>query len=379
MCIDAIELRIVALPLVTPFVAAHGTTTTRTAVIVRVLGPDGEGWGECAALPEPTYTEEYVDGAFAILREDLGPRLLNAGSISPEDLRDLFASVDGHPMARAALELALLDAQCVQQQRTLAHRFSDGARRSVPAGIAVGLLSSPAETATEATRRAAEGYKRIKLKIDPGRDIDVVRAVREAVGPEIDLMVDANGSYCLRDSDLLTQLDAFGLTCIEQPLAPTAHDDPGSLAAHAELATRLATPICLDESLVSVERTEQALSMGACSVVCVKAPRYGGWLDAIDVLELCERNGADAWIGGMLDTGIGRLANIALAAHPAATLVGDISATNRFFTEDICAPIHLRRSADGGNIEVPESAGFASALDSASLDRLTIHSETLRN
>jgi o-succinylbenzoate synthase len=377
MCIDAIELRIVALPLVTPFVAAHGTTTTRTAVIVRVLGPDGEGWGECAALPEPTYTDEYVDGAFAMLRDDLGPRLLAAGPVSSSDLRTLFAPVLGHPMACAALELALLDAECARQQRSLAHRFSPEARRSVPAGVAIGLLRSPAETAVEASRRVAEGYQRLKLKIEPGRDLEVVRAVRDAIGPEIDLMVDANGAYSASDTDLLAQLDAFALTCIEQPLAHTHHDDPGGLVAHGALATRIATPICLDESLTSLERTEQALALGACSVVCVKAPRYGSWLEAIEVLELCHRVGADAWIGGMLDTGIGRLANIALAAHPAATLIGDISATNRFFTEDICSAIALTGEPGAGTVAVSEAVGFRDALDLEVLDRLSVAKATV--
>jgi len=377
--INAIELRIVALPLLTPFVANHGTTSTRTAVIVRVLGPEVEGWGECAALPEPTYTEEYVDGAFAVLREDLGPRLLVAGATSATGVRDLFAPVSGHPMARAALELALLDAQCAIDGQPLSQRFSVDARHSVPAGVAIGLLPSPDATAAEAASRVAEGYQRLKLKIEPGHDIDVLRAVRHAIGPDIALMVDANGSYGIDDADQLGRLDEFALTCIEQPLSPTSADDPGGLAAHATLATRIATPICLDESLISIERTKQALTTGACSVVCVKAPRYGSWLDAVEVLDLCRRVGAEAWVGGMLDTGIGRLANIALAAHPAATLTGDISATGRFFAEDICGPIEVTGPAGAGTIAVPTAIGFSTAIDRQSLDQLTIRAETLRN
>jgi O-succinylbenzoate synthase len=380
MRIDAIELRIVALPLVTPFVAAHGTTSVRTAVITRVLGPDGEGWGECAALPEPTYTDEYVDGAFAVLRDDLGPRLLAAGAdgITAAGVRELFGSVIDHPMARASLELALLDAECTATGVDLAHRFSAGARSPVPAGVAIGLLGSPGATATAAADRVAEGYQRIKLKIEPGRDLEILRSVREAIGPGIDLMADANGSYTLEDTALLTGLDEFGLTCIEQPLTTGGADDPGGLRAHAALATRIATPICLDESLVSMDRTEAALSMGACSVVCVKAPRFGTWLGAIEVLELCQRSGVDAWIGGMLDTGLGRLANLALAAHPAATLTGDISATARFFTADICAPVTIDGGPGAGTIAVPDHAGFISALDHGSLERHTIAITTVR-
>lgn len=380
MRIDAIELRIIALPMVTPFVAAHGTTSTRTAVLTRVLGPDGEGWGDCAALPEPTYTDEYVDGAFAALHDDLGPRLLAVGSsgVTATGVRDLFAADIDQPMARAALELAVLDADCTATGVDLAHRFSAGARSSVPAGVAIGLLGSSEATAIEATARVAEGYQRIKLKIEPGRDLEVVRAVRDAIGTGIDLVVDANGAYTLEDSAHLAGLDEFGLTCIEQPLAIGTPDDPGGLDAHRALATRIATPICLDESLTSITRTEQALSMGACSVVCVKAPRYGSWLDAVEVLELCHRNRVGAWVGGMLDTGIGRLANIALAAHPGATATGDISATHRFFTTDICSPVTIDGGPGAGTIAVPTTAGFLGALDHASLVDHTIRLATIR-
>ncbi len=382
MRIDAIELRIVALPLVAPFVASHGTITTRTAVTVRLLGPDAEGWGDCAALPEPTYTSEYVDGAFAMLRDDLGPRLLDAGAtadgISSTELRALLAPVGDAPMARAALELALLDAECGIAGESLAHRFSPDARPSVPAGVAIGLLDSPGATAIEAAERVAEGYRRLKLKIEPGRDLEVLRAVRGVIGTDIDLMVDANGAYTLDDASHLAELDAFGLTCIEQPLATGGAEDPGGLQAHAALATRLATPICLDESLTSMARTELALQMGACSVVCVKAPRHGSWLEAVEVLELCHRNGVDAWVGGMLDTGIGRLANIALAAHPAATRTGDISATDRFFTSDICASVGIDGGAGAGSIAVPEDHGFLGAIDRAAMDQHTISLTTIR-
>lgn len=370
--IDAIELRIVALPLIEPFVAAHGTTTVRTAVILRLLGPDGEGWGDCAALPEATYTEESVDGAFAVLRDELGPRLLAADAITAAGVRALFGSVRGQPMARASIELALLDAECTRDGRSLATRFSEAPRPMVPAGVAIGLLDSPDRTAAAALARVAEGYGRIKVKIAPGRDVEVVRAVRAAVGPDIEVMVDANGSYTLDDTARLAELDEFGLTSIEQPLAAD------SLADHAALALRITTPICLDESLTSVARTVEAVELGACSVVCVKAPRFGSWLDAAEVLDHCARMGVDAWIGGMLDTGLGRLANLALAAHPAATLTGDLSATARFFTEDICAEVVIDGGPGAGVIAVPTAAGFAAALDPAGLDRHTITTTTLR-
>ena len=374
--IATVELRIVALPLVAPFVASHGSVTTRTAVIVRVLGNDSEGWGECAALPEPTYTSEYVDGAFAVLRDELAPGLVRAasgGGFDANEVHRLFASHADHPMARAAIELALLDAECAAAGQSLARRFTaadPGPAKTVPAGVALGLMDTAEATSGVAAALVAEGYQRIKMKIEPGRDIEFVRAVRSTIGTDVELMVDANGAYILDDAALLARLDEFDLSCIEQPLT---EDGPDDLELHAALATRIETPICLDESLTSIERTQRAIDIGACSVVCVKAPRYGSWLDAVTVLDHCHEHGVDAWVGGMLDTGIGRRANIALAAHPGATRIGDISASARFFTEDICTPVTLH----AGVIDVPMAAGFASSIDHAALERLTIASTTI--
>ena len=385
MRIDEVELRVVALPLRTPFAAAHGTVDVRTAVLVRVLGPDGEGWGECAALPEPTYTSEFTDGALLALRDHLVPRLFAAAAtestgLSAADVAAALAGVVGHPMAKAALELALLDAEGRRSGTPLARLLfphEPGPAARVPAGVAVGLLPSPDAVAAEVTARVAEGYGRVKLKIAPGHDLDHLRAARDAGGPELVLVADANGAYRLdgepgaaADARRLEALDepGLGLACVEQPLPA---DD---LLGHAELARRLTTPICLDESLTSVALTQQALDLGACSVVCVKAPRYGSWLAAAAVLDHCQGNGVTAWVGGMLDTGIGRLANLALAAHPGATLPGDLSATARFFTDDVTAPVVL----EGAGIAVPIGPGLGAAVDGGALERLTVSVERLR-
>jgi len=374
MRIEAVELRIIALPLVAPFVAAHGTVTTRTAVIIRCLGPDQEGWGECAALPEPTYSAEYVDGAFLALQEILVPRLLDTdGNVEATDLPELFADVTGHPMARTAVELALLDAEGRQRSLSLARMLAPrppGPASAVAAGVALGLMESPEALATEAVTRVAEGYRRLKIKIEPGRDIDHARAVRSAIGPEIELSVDANGAYRLDDARHLAELDDLGLAYIEQPLPA---DD---LLDHAELAQRLSTPICLDESLTSATVTREALDMGACSIVCVKAPRYGSWLEAAAVLDHCAGLGIDAWVGGMLDCGLGRAANIALAAHPGASLTGDIAATSRFFSEDITEPVLVDPTT--ASIAVPDHAGLGVDVDLDAVDRLTIRCDTMR-
>ena len=376
MHVEAIELRVIALPMVSPFAASHGTVSTRTAVIVRMLGGDDEGWGECAALPEPTYTEEYVDGAYLALQELLVPRLFAAqGPITSTDLPSLFVDIAGHPMAKASIELALLDAQGRRASTSLSKLFAPhppGPSSVVPAGVAIGLVETPEALAAEVSNRVAEGYGRIKIKIAPGRDIEFVRAAREAAGNAIELSVDANGAYSLDDAKTLNELDVFALAYIEQPLAA---DD---LLDHAELAQRISTPVCLDESLTSAVVTREALDMGACSVVCVKAPRYGSWLEATSILDHCAGLGIDAWVGGMLDCGIGRAANIALAAHPGATLTGDIAATSRFFTEDICAPFNVSGLRGNGTIAVPVEPGLGIAIDSGALSKLTIRIDIMR-
>jgi len=376
MHVEAVELRVVALPMIAPFIAAHGTVSSRTAVLVRILGNEDEGWGECAALPEPTYSEEFVDGAYLALQELLVPRLLaTAGTLTATNLGSAFADVIGHPMAKASIELALLDAQGRRDSIALAQILaphSPGPSQHVPAGVAIGLLATPEDLAAEVSTRVAEGYGRIKIKIARGRDIDFIRAARDAVGVQIELSVDANGAYTLDDAKMLAELADFDLAYIEQPLAA---DD---LLNHAELARRISTRICLDESLTSATVTREALDMGACSVVCVKAPRYGSWVEAASVLDHCAGVGIDAWVGGMLDCGIGRAANIALAAHPGASLTGDIAATDRFFTEDVCAPFVLSGPSGGGTIAVPTEPGLGVSIDAATLSKLTLRSTIMR-
>ena len=377
--IDAVEVRVVALPMVEPFVAAHGTVDRRTLVLVRVIGPEGEGWGECAALPEPTYSPEFVEGARVTIVEELAPRLLRVhGPVSTQSLDAAFADVVGNPMARAAVEMALLDAQGRRSGTALATLLSPrapGPRERVPAGIALGLHDAPDALATTVRTRIDEGYRRIKVKIAPGRDVDFVRAARDAAGPDVVLLADANGAYrwdgppgASDDARGLVALDPFGLAAIEQPLPP---DD---LLDSAELARRLATPISLDESIGSPTLVREALDMGACSVVCVKAPALGSWRAAADVLDHCAGLGIDAYVGGMLDGGIGRAATIALAAHPGASLAGDVSATARFFTDDVCAPIEVV----DGSISVPTGAGLGVEVDLDAVGRLQIRSTTVR-
>ncbi len=383
MRIDAVELRVVALPMVAPFVAGHGSVDVRTSVVVHLVGPDGEGWGECAALPDPTYTAEFTDAALLVLRDHLAPRLLAAAAdrsdgLAADELAAALDDVVGHPMAKAALELALLDAEGRAAGTPLARRLfphPPGPAQAVPAGAVVGLAGSTDAVVAQVVDRVAQGYGRVKLKVAPGRDVGLVQAVRAAVGPEVVLVADANGAYRLDgepgapdDARLLADLDELGLACLEQPLAA---DD---LLGHAELARRITTPICLDESLTTVADTEQALDMGACSVVCVKAPRYRSWLAAADVLDRCAGNGVAAWVGGMLDAGIGRHANVALAAHPGATVAGDIGDGRLTFTDDVTAPVEV----GGGGVRVPDGPGIGVDVDPDALERLTVSTHTVR-
>ncbi|MCD9625152.1 o-succinylbenzoate synthase [Rhabdothermincola salaria] len=384
MRIDTVELRVVALPMPSPFESAHGTVGERSLVLVRVVGPEGEGWGECGALPRPTYTDEFVDQAVLVLRDHLAPRLLDAarsGGVAGSDVDAILSDVVGHPMAKAALELAVLDAEGRRDGRALVDRLVADrtlARPEVSGGVAVGLHDTTAALVDEVVAHVGAGYGRVKLKIAPGRDEERVRAVRDAVNDALELVVDANGAYRLDgapgdvdDARGLTWLADYGVGHVEQPLAA---DD---LLGHAALAQQLDTPICLDESLTTERATRDALELGACSVVCVKAPRYGSWLAAARVLDRCEAAGVPAWVGGMLDGGLGRAANLALAAHPAATVTGDISGTARFFTDDVTPFLEPLARTRGGHLRfsVPSAPGIGASVDPAALARLTRHHE----
>lgn len=350
MDIDAIELRRVSLPLVAPFRTAHGTETRRDLLLVRVRGASGEGWGECAALAEPTYTPEYVDGAHDVTRRHLVPRLLAAardgGLRDPGDVAGVLGPVQGHRMAKAAVEMAVLDLDLRTRGVTLAAHLG-AVRDAVDAGVAVGILPSLDALVATVAAHVAEGYRRVKLKIEPGFDVEPVRAVRAAF-PGLALQVDANGAYTTGDADHLAQLDDFDLLLIEEPLAGR------DLRGHAELATRLRTPICLDESIESAADAVAAIESGACAVVNVKAGRVGGYLEARRVHDVCRERGVPVWCGGMLESGLARAANVALAALPGFTLPGDLSASARWFAEDLTEPFVL----DDGRLRVPTTPGI---------------------
>jgi O-succinylbenzoate synthase len=364
--IESMELRRVALPLVTPFRTSFGTQQQRDILLVRVETDRGEGWGECVALPEPAYSDEYVDGAQQVLRDHLAPRVFAAGDFAAADLARLLAPVKGHPMAKAALELAVLDAELRADGVALGARLGS-VRAEVDCGVSVGMFPL-ADLLDQVDGYVDAGYRRVKLKIEPGFDVEPVRAVRER-HPEVALQVDANTAYTVADADHLAALDPFDLLLIEQPLP---EDD---LLGHAEVARRVSTPICLDESITSARVAEQAIVLGACSIVNIKAGRVGGYLEAVRVHDVCAAKAVPVWCGGMLETGIGRAANVALAALPGFTLPGDTSASDRYYARDVITdPFTL---ADG-RLRVPTAPGLGVTVDCDYVDAITTAVEVVR-
>ncbi|MGD1012235.1 MAG: o-succinylbenzoate synthase [Acidimicrobiales bacterium] len=366
MNIQAIELRLVHLPLRAPFRSPLGSEAARDAIVVRVGSDRGEGWGECVAGADPLYSSEYVDSAWLTMRRYLAPKLLATADLSATDVPRLLGEVKGHRMAKAALEMGVLDAQ-LQLLGVSFAEFLGGVRDTVAPGVVVGITSSLAELLDTVAEHVHQGYARVKLKIEPGWDLVPVAAVRERFGSDLRLQVDANCSYERADMELLARLEEFSLALIEQPFGS---DD---LLSHAELARRIATPVCLDESIVSAKSAANAIALGACSVVNIKPGRVGGYLEARAVHDLCQSMDVPVWCGGMLETGLGRAANLALASLPGFTLPGDISATDRYFDEDITAPFVLQ----DGTIAVPRAPGLGVEVRHDVLDAHTNRLEAI--
>lgn len=360
MKIEAVELIRAAMPLVSPFRTSFGTQTTRDVLLIHVKGPDADGWGECVAMNEPLYSSEYVGGAEDVIERFLLPRLWGGAEVTAEQVAVRLEAVKGHPMAKASLEMAILDAELNARGESLAAHLGAVAV-TVPSGVSVGITGSVAELLDVVGGYLDDGYVRVKLKIEPGWDIEAVRAVRERFGDDLLLQVDANTAYTLADARHLAKLDAFDLLLIEQPLP---EDD---VAGHAELARIVRTPICLDESITSAAAAADAVSRGACSIVNIKAGRVGGYLEARRVHDVCAAHGVPVWCGGMLETGLGRAANIALAAMPGFTLPGDISASDRYWRTDITAPFVL----EDGHLRVPTGPGLGVRPDPDALAEVT--------
>ncbi|EHR51343.1 o-succinylbenzoic acid synthetase [Saccharomonospora marina XMU15] len=364
MKLTAVELRRIRMPLVAPFRTSFGTQTTREVLLVRVVTDEAQGWGECVAMAEPLYSSEYVWAAADVLGRFLVPALAALPRLDAAAVAPALAPLKGHRMAKAALELAVLDAELREQGRPLARELG-AVRDSVPCGVSVGIMDSIGELLDTVGGFLEAGYLRIKLKIQPGWDIEPVRAVRERFGDDVLLQVDANTAYTPADARTLAGLDPFGLLLIEQPLE---EDD---VLGHAELAKVVTTPICLDESIVSARAAADAIRLGACRVVNVKPGRVGGYLEARRIHDVCAAHGVPVWCGGMLETGLGRAANVALAALPGFVLPGDTSASDRYYRTDITAPFVL---ADG-HLPVPTGPGLGVEPLAGELEAVTVSSE----
>ncbi|KJL42877.1 MULTISPECIES: o-succinylbenzoate synthase [Microbacterium] len=364
--LEGFELRVLHLPLVAPFTTSFGTETVREVIVVRALTADGDGWGEIVTQADPLYSSEYTQGAWDVALRFLAPALLDRGRLAPEEVAGVLEPFKGHRMAKAGLELAVLDAALRAEGRSFAE-YAGAVRDRVPSGVSVGIQGDPAALVETVRGYLDEGYVRIKIKIKPGRDVGDTAAVRDAFGA-IPLQVDANSAFTMADADTLAELDRFDLLLIEQPLQ---EDD---LVDHATLARRLRTPICLDESIVSDKAAADALALGSASVINIKAGRVGGYLEAVRIHDRCVEAGVPVWCGGMLETGIGRAANAALAALPGFTLPGDVSASSRFYTRDIVTePAVL----EDGHVRVPIGHGLGVDIDPVALEDFTVARETL--
>lgn len=373
MKITGIELRLVDLPLVAPFRTSFGVERSRNALLVRVVTADAEGWGECVAIDDPVYSSEYVAGAVDVLRRFFVPAIMAAGGeATATEVGPRLAKFKGHRMAKAALETAVLDAELRGAGVSLSEHLG-GVRASVEVGVSVGIPVGSGtsgrigELLDTVAGHLDEGYRRIKLKIAPGWDIEPVRAVRARFGDDLVLQVDANTAYGPTDLRHLTRLDPFDLLLIEQPF------DEEDLRTHARLREISTTPVCLDESILSARGAVDALMIGACDIVNIKPGRVGGYVEARRIHDVCAAHGIPVWCGGMLETGIGRAANLALAALPGFTLPGDISSSARYFHRDITEPF----VADGDLMRVPTGPGIGVDPDPRALADLTTWSEWL--
>jgi O-succinylbenzoate synthase len=366
--LDALELRLVRLPLLEPFVVSFGRMETRLVFLLRLEAEAQSGWGECVAWEAPLYSYETVGTALHVIREYLAPSILGSEIDDLAHLAARLGAFRGHPMAKAGIELAFVDLVARLRGEPIA-RVIGGTRRTVEVGVSLGIQPTVDALDERVCRFLELGYRRIKLKIKPGADVSVVEEIRRR-HPRILLSVDANAAYTPADAALLRQLDAYDLLMIEQPLA---HDD---LVDHAALQRSLRTSICLDESITSHDRARQALEIGACRIVNMKVGRVGGYNEALRIHALCLERGAPLWCGGMLESGIGRAHNVALASLAGFTQPGDISGSRRYFERDVIVP-PVEVAADG-TVAVPTSAGLGFEVDLPFLESRTEAVERLR-
>ena len=371
LVVDRIVLRELRLALREPFRISSGIVSERRIFLLELHDADGAStWAECVAGEHPNYSPETIDTAWYAIEQWVAPRVLGARFDGPESVHSaLQRDFRGHQMAKAAVEMGCWALAATAEGVPLAERLG-GTRARVPTGISLGIQKTPEALVERAKAAFAQGYRKIKLKIAPGTDIEFVRAVRQALGPDVHLMADANSAYRLEDAEHLAQLDAFDLIMIEQPLA---QDD---LVRHAQLQLQLQTPICLDESITSVERAEDMITLASGRIVNIKPGRVGGFSVSRGIHNVCELHGLPVWCGGMLESGVGRAYNVALASLPNFKLPGDLSPSARYWERDIVTP-EWTMDAEG-MVGVPRATpGIGVTVDMDRIDALTVRTQPL--
>ena len=368
MKVECVTLRQIEMPLVHFFETSFSRTYKRDIVLVEAHGEGLSGWGEVTAGENPFYNEEWTGSAWPILRDYVVPRVLGKNLQSAAEVAPLTQHIRGHNMARGGFEAAMWDLEARCDGVPLWKKIGGGARREIPCGVSIGIQDSVEQLLEKIEGELAAGYQRIKMKIKPGWDVDVVRRVR-ARFPAIKLMADANSAYTLADTEHLKRLDEFYLMMIEQPLS---HDD---IIDHAELQARIQTPICLDECIRTAHHAEQAIRLRACGIINIKLGRVGGFAESKKVHDVAQAAGIPVWCGGMLEAGVGRAHNVALATLPNFVLPGDVSASKRYWKQDIIVP--AVETTPRGTIEIRDEPGFGYALDHEFIKSITVREEVI--
>ncbi len=366
MQVERVEQFHIQMPLKSHFETSFSRVTALDKIIIAIYAEGLVGWGESPVDSDPYYSYETIETCWHIQRDFLIPLLLKHNLSSAADLPARFARVRGHPMAKAGLEAAIWDLEAQQAGVSVATLLG-GTRSAIESGVSIGVQDSVGELLDRIAAYLTEGYRRIKIKIKPGWDVEIVRAVRERF-PAVPLMVDANSAYTLDDASMLRALDGYDLLMIEQPLA---YDD---IIEHAELQRQLQTRLCLDESIYSVGRAREALAMGSCQIINIKPARVGGMTQALAIHDLCQAAEVPVWCGGMLESGIGRAHNVAVASLPNFTLPGDISASDRYWHEDITEPPFVLNP--DGTLTVPTGPGIGVAVQRDRLEKVTLRRAT---
>ena len=368
--IASISLREIRLPLKEPFRISSGIVSERRIALLELRDASGmTAWSECVAGETPNYSPETIDTAWIAITEWLAPRVIGQPIETPGDVFPMLErDIRGHLMAKAAVEMGIWGLEASRLEMSLS-KLIGGTRTEIDVGISLGIQKSPEALSTRVTAALADGYRKVKLKIMPGADVEFIRAARHSAGPGAPLMADANNAYSLDDADHLAQLDDFNLMMIEQPLA---WDD---LVRHAELQRRLKTPICLDESITSLDRARDMVTLKSGRIVNIKPGRVGGFAASIAIHDYCEASGIPVWCGGMLESGIGRAYNVALASLSNFVKPGDVSPSSRYWERDIVTPEWTM--TERGTMVVPERVGLGVDVDRDRIENLTVREKTI--